>query len=198
VTHDLELLAIVYALKVWRHYLVGQKFELNTDHCGLQHIFTQSDLNTRQRRWSKLLSEYYFEITYIKGIVNRVADALSQRPRIFLVLPLHMNLREKILTLQCDDDWYKEVEGFIEQNTMMVPRYEGFSFDSDGLLRFKSRIYIPPNDELRMLILSEAHRVVYMAHPGVTKMRADLKPLFFWRGMKADIVNYVVRCLECQ
>jgi hypothetical protein len=86
--HDFELLAIVYALKVWRHYLVGRKFELNTDHCGLQHIFTQSDLNARQRRWSKLLSEYDFEITHIKGIVNRVADALSQRPHIFLMLPL--------------------------------------------------------------------------------------------------------------
>jgi hypothetical protein len=49
-----------------------------------------------------------------------------------------------------------------------------------------------------MLILSEAHRAVYMAHPGVTKMRVDLKPLFFWKGMKADIVNYVARCLECQ
>jgi hypothetical protein len=71
--------------------------------------------------------------------VNRVADALSRRPRIFSVLPLQTNLREKILTLQRDDDWYKEVEGFIGQNTMMVPRYEGFSFDSDGLLRFKSQ-----------------------------------------------------------
>jgi hypothetical protein len=98
-THDLELLAIVYALKVWRHYLVGQKFELRTDHCGLQHIFTQSDLNSRQRRWLELLSEYEFEITYIKGTVNRVADALSRRPHIFSVLPLQMNLRDNILTL---------------------------------------------------------------------------------------------------
>jgi hypothetical protein len=81
---------------------------------------------------------------------------------------------------------------------MMVPRYEGYSFDSDGLLRFRSRIYVPPSDELRMLILSEAHRVVYMAHPGVTKMRADLKPLFFWKGMKANIVNFLARCLKCQ
>ena len=72
---------------------------------------------------------------------------------------------------------------------MMVPQYEGYSFDSDGLLSFRSRIYVPPNDELRMLILSEAHRAVYMAHPRVTKMRADCKPLFFWKGMKADIVN---------
>ena len=62
---------------------------------------------------------------------------------------------------------------------MMVPRFEGYSFDSDGLLRFIGRIYVPPNDKLRMLILSEAHRAVYMAHPRVTKMRADPKPLFF-------------------
>ena len=100
-------------------------------------MFTQSDMNARQRRWSELLSEYDFEITYIKGIVNRVVDALSQRPRIFSVLPLQTNLREKILTLEHDIDWYKEVEGFIEENTMMVPQFEGFSFDSDGLLRFK-------------------------------------------------------------
>jgi hypothetical protein len=144
-----------------------------------------------------LLSEYDFEITYIKGTMNRVADALSWRPRIFSVLPLQTNLCEMILTLQRDDDWYKEVEGFIGQNTKMVPRFEGFLFDSDGLLRFKNRIYVPLNDELRMLILSEVHRAVYMAHPGVTKIRANLKPLFFLKGLKADIVNYVARFLEC-
>jgi hypothetical protein len=83
VMQDLDLLAIIYSLKVWRHYLFGQKFELKTDHCGLQHIFMQSNLNTRQRCWSEFYREYNFEITYIKGIVNRVADALSQRPHIF-------------------------------------------------------------------------------------------------------------------
>jgi hypothetical protein len=70
-THNLELLAIVYALRVWRHYLIRQKIELKTDHCGLQHIFTQSDLNAQQWCWSKFLSEYDFEITYIKGRLFR-------------------------------------------------------------------------------------------------------------------------------
>jgi hypothetical protein len=77
VTHDLELVVIVHALRIWRHYLVGRKFELKTDHHGLQHIFMQSNLNARQRRWSKLLSEYDFDISYIKGTINRVVDALS-------------------------------------------------------------------------------------------------------------------------
>jgi hypothetical protein len=70
--------------------------------------------------------------------VKRVADALSWRPHIFLVIPLQMNIHENISTLQCDDDWYKEVKDFIGQNTMMVPKFEGFIVDNDGLLRFKS------------------------------------------------------------
>jgi hypothetical protein len=145
--------------------LLDGKFELKTDHSGLQHIFTQSDLNARQRRWSELLSEYDFEIMYIKGTINRVADVLSRRPHIFSVIPLKMNLRENILALQIDDDWYKEVKDNIRQDTMMIPRYEGYSLDSDELLRYNGRIYVPPNDEMRNLILNEAHRAVYMAHP---------------------------------
>jgi hypothetical protein len=81
---------------------------------------------------------------------------------------------------------------------MMVPKFEGFTVDNDGLLRLKIQIYVPPNDKLRSLILKKAHRAVYMAHPRVTNMRAELKPLFFWKGTKADIVNYVAICLECQ
>jgi hypothetical protein len=80
----------------------------------------------------------------------------------------------------------------------MVQKFEGFMVDNDRLLRFNNRIYVPPNDELRSLILNKAHRAVYMDHLGVTKMRADLKPLFYWKGMKEDIVNYVARCLECK
>ena len=114
------------------------------------------------------------------------------------MIPLQTNLREKILSLQHDDDWYKEVKDFIGQKKMMVPKFEGFTLENDGLLRFKNRIYVPPNDKLRSLILNEAHRVVYMSHPGVMKMRVDLNSLFFWKGMKAYIVNYVERCLECQ
>jgi hypothetical protein len=113
------------------------------------------------------------------------------------MMPLEMNLHEKIITLQHDDDWYKEVKEFIRQNTMMVSIVEGFMFDDDGLLRLKNRICIPPNNALRSLILNEAHRAMYMAHLGVMKIRVDLKPLLFWKVMKVEIVNYVARCLEC-
>ena len=81
VTHDLELAAIVHALKMWRHYLLGRKFVLMIDHCGLRYLFDQPRLNTRQARWMALLSEFDFEIKHIKGKENRVADALSRSMR---------------------------------------------------------------------------------------------------------------------
>jgi hypothetical protein len=91
--------------------------------------------------------------------MNIVVDALIRRPHIFSVMPLQTNLHERILTLQSDDDRYKEVQDFIGQNTMMVPKFEGFTVDKDKLLRFNNQIYISPNDELRIFILNEAHSV---------------------------------------
>ena len=78
-THDLELLAVVYALKRWRHYLLGRLFQLVTDHKSLKWIFTQPDLNMRQRRWVKFLQEFEFEIKFRLRKENAGADALSRR-----------------------------------------------------------------------------------------------------------------------
>jgi hypothetical protein len=77
VTHDLELVAIVHALKMWRHYLLGRRFVLMTNHSGLRYMFDQPKLNAIQARWMALLSEFDFEINHIKGKENRVVDALS-------------------------------------------------------------------------------------------------------------------------
>jgi ribonuclease HI len=78
-THDLELAAVVHALKIWRHYLMGNKCELFTDHKSLKYFFTQTELNMRQRRWLELIKDYDFEINYHPGKANVVADALSRK-----------------------------------------------------------------------------------------------------------------------
>jgi hypothetical protein len=78
-THDLELLAVVYALKVWRHYLLGNLIHIYTDHKSLKYLFTQPDLNMRQRRWLELIKDYELEIHYHLGKANVVADTLSRK-----------------------------------------------------------------------------------------------------------------------
>ena len=78
-THDLEMGAVVFALKIWRHYLYGTKCTVFTDLKSLQHIFDQKELNMRQRRWVELLNDYECEICYHPGMANVVADALSRK-----------------------------------------------------------------------------------------------------------------------
>jgi hypothetical protein len=77
VTHDLELATIVHVLKMWRHYLLGRRFVLMTDHCGLKYLFDQPRLNARHARWMALISEFDFEIKHIKGKYNKVVYALK-------------------------------------------------------------------------------------------------------------------------
>jgi ribonuclease HI len=78
-THDLELAAVVHALKIWRHYIMGTKCQVYTDHKSLKYIVTQKDLNLRQRRWLELIKDYDLEIHYHPGKANLVADALSRK-----------------------------------------------------------------------------------------------------------------------
>jgi hypothetical protein len=78
-THDLELAAVVHALKTWHHYLLGNVCHMYTDHKSLKYIFNQSKLNMRQRRWLELIKDYDLEIHYQPGKANVVADALSHK-----------------------------------------------------------------------------------------------------------------------
>jgi hypothetical protein len=78
-THDLELAAVVHALKIRRHYLMGNRCNIFTDHKSLKYIFTQSELNMRQRRWLELIKDYDLEVHYHPGKANVVADALGRK-----------------------------------------------------------------------------------------------------------------------
>ena len=87
-THDLELAAIVHALRKWRHYLMGKKFELRTDHNGLKYLFDQPTLNARKIRWLEFLCEYDFDIKHIKGKETRWLMHLAENCMNYMLQPL--------------------------------------------------------------------------------------------------------------
>ena len=116
VTHDLELATLVHALKMWRHYLLGRKFVLLTDHYGLRYLFDQPKLNTRQARWMTLLSEFDFKIKHIKGKENRVADALSRSMKIIhlaAVSTCEMDVKERVINAQETDTFFQTVTSYL-------------------------------------------------------------------------------------
>jgi ribonuclease HI len=96
-THDLELAAVIHALKIWRHYIIGKRCEVYSDHKSLKYIFTQPNLNLRQRRWLELIKDYDLGINYHPGKANVVANALSRRSH------LNMLATRKLLPEFCEE-----------------------------------------------------------------------------------------------
>ncbi|GKB72739.1 putative reverse transcriptase domain-containing protein [Tanacetum coccineum] len=197
-THDLELGAVVFALKMWRHYLYGTKCVVFTDHKSLQHILDQKELNMRQRRWLELLSDYDCEIRYHPGKANVVADALSRKERSkplrvrALVMTIGLNLPKQILSAQSEA---RKEENFINEDLHgMINKLEP---RADGTLCLNNQSWVPCFGDLRALIMHESHKSKYSIHPGSDKMYQDLKKLYWWPNMKAEIATYVSKCLTC-
>ncbi|GJR00987.1 putative reverse transcriptase domain-containing protein [Tanacetum coccineum] len=197
-THDLELGAVVFALKIWRHYLYGTKCTVFTDHKSLQHILNKKELNMRQRRWLELLADYDCEIRYHPGKANVVADALSRKERIkplrvrALIMTIHPKLPSQILEAQ--NEALKE-ENVKAENLRGMDK--AFEVRPDGTRCIKNRSWLPLFGNLRDLIMHESHKSKYSIHPGSDKMYQDLKKLYWWPNMKAIIAEYVGKCLTC-
>ncbi|GJR72786.1 putative reverse transcriptase domain-containing protein [Tanacetum coccineum] len=197
-THDLELGAVVFALKMWRHYLYDTKCVVFTNHKSLQHILDQKELNMRQRRWLELLSDYDCEIRYHPRKANVVADALSRKERRkllrvrALVMTIGLNLPKQILSAQSKA---RKEENFINKDLHgMINKLEP---RADGTLYLNNRSWILCIEELRALIMHESHKSKYSIHPGSDKKYQDLRRLYWWPNMKAKITTYVSKCLTC-
>nr|GEX30810.1 putative reverse transcriptase domain-containing protein [Tanacetum cinerariifolium] len=179
-THDLELGAVVFALKIWRHYLYGTKCTVFTDHKSLQHILDQKELNMRQRRWLELLSDYDCEIHYHPWKANVVANALSRKEQgplrvRALVMTISLDLPKQILNAQTGAHKPKNIK----------------NDDVGGMS------WLPCYGNMQTVIMHESHKSKYPVHPGSDKMYQDMKKLYWWPNMKDDIATYVSKCLTC-
>jgi hypothetical protein len=220
-THDLELEAVVHALKIRRHYIMGTKCQVYMDHKNLKYIFTQKDLNLRQRRWLELIKDYDLEIHYHPGKANLVADALSRKEHVHsavvaqlpyeivedfrrlnlgivshtegVIIDVEPTLEQEIHKGQIGDAKIQETKDLITKG-----RGPEFTEDEQGTIWFKDRICVPEIDSLRETILKEAHDSDYSIHPRSTKMYQDLKRKYWWYGLKRDVATHVAMCDVCQ
>nr|GEW42946.1 retrotransposon protein, putative, Ty3-gypsy subclass [Tanacetum cinerariifolium] len=192
-THELELDAVVFALKPWRHDLYGTKSVIYTDHKSLQHIFDQKELNMRQRRWIELFSDYDCEIRYHPGKANVVADALSMKERLkprraqAMSMNIHFSIKARILEAQSEAS--KDVNS---QARMLKGLDKKIERKEDGGLYFAERIWVPIYGNLRTLLLIESFATRYSVHPGSGKMYYDLQGLYRWPRMMKDIAMFVI------
>ncbi|GKC42811.1 putative reverse transcriptase domain-containing protein [Tanacetum coccineum] len=209
-THDLELGAVVFTLKIWRHYLYGTKCTVLTNHKSLQHILDQKALNMRQRRWLELLSNYDCEILYNLRKANVVVDALNRKERIkplrvrALVMAIGLDLAKKILEAQTEarkpeNIEAEDVRGMLIENLRESdnPVKEKLEPHADRTLCLNNKSWLPCFGDLRTLIMHESHKSKHSVHPGFDKMYKDMKKLYWWPNMKVDIATYVSKCLTC-
>ena len=209
-THDLELAAVMFDLKIWQHYLYGEKCRIYTDHKSLKYLLMHKEINLIQRRWLELFKDYDCRIDYYPGKVSVVADALSRKAMASLLIQhsewrvvsdgaILAQLKAQPILKQMTIDAQKNDEE-MQKKVWMVKdgNKTDFSVKEAESLYLWNRLCVPDDKELKKKLLFEAHNMVFTMHLGSNNMYQDLKQHYWWKGMKRDMTEYVSKCLTCQ
>ena len=196
-THEKELLAVIHALRTWRHYLLGNHFIVVTDHNSLKYLHTQPNLSRRQARWAEFLAEFDFEIVYRPGKSNVVADALSRLNVAECGTSSRVYHREDLLkgleqAYKNEKETKRILEGLDDQKDFQVVQNKIY-YTRNG----RMQLYLPSR-KFRDLVMQECHDTRYAAHLGVRKTANLILRDFYWPTVQADVAKYVATCEECQ
>ena len=214
--HEQELLAILNALRAWRHYLGGRRFTVLTDHQSLQYVESSAMATPRQMRWATLMSEFDFAIKYTPGDKNVAADALSRGAaggappeeveaeatgerllvnRIATIAPMPVRVRA---AAEMDDDYQAILACSSEYlRTKKLAKADGLLYRATGY-EDSGQLVVPANQNLRAWMLSWSHDAVESGHRGAQRMYEWLRTRVWWPGMQADAEKYARGCESCQ
>jgi hypothetical protein len=198
---------------------MGNRYNIFTDHKSLKYIFTQSELNMRQRRWLELIKDYDLEVHYHPRKANVVADALNRKVHCnhlelepvsdplceemrrlnlevvqqgnIYTLAVESNLYDRIVTAQRNVEDMQIIKQKLAEGD---PKSNCFQKDHQDVVWFRKCLVVPVDPEIKKIILDEAHRSKFSIHPSSTKMFQELKQKFWWSNMKVDIAKYVAKC----
>lgn len=182
-----------------------------SDHNGLRYLFDQSNINATQATWLATLSEFDFEIRYIKGNENQVRDALIKKAQvnhIATVSSYGIELQDRILQVGQQDDKYMVIMHMLQQSTSTGvgigagtgtgDQDADYRLTVDGLVMFRDRIYVPNFNELKNLILRELHLKSYSSHQGYQNTLTTVNKFYYWLNLKKEVVEFMARCSDCQ
>jgi hypothetical protein len=204
--HEQEELAIVCALREWRHYLHGTKFKVITDHRSLKFLQQQPHLSARQARWMEFLQEFDFDIEYQQGKDNVVADALSRRVDHSAGTTANRRVDSESLHAINETTWQSnelvaEIKSAYQQDEtckkILQDPSNGLTV-KNGLIYKAQTVYIPDHKPLKSKLLQECHDSPLSGHVGIAKTTELLTRHFYWPKMHAEIRDYVTSCLACQ
>jgi hypothetical protein len=207
--HEQELLAIIHSLSSWKHYLYGAKFKVMTDHHSLRYFKTQPSLSGRQSRWKDVIADFDFDIEYMKGELNPVADGLSRRPDhmahssdLLAVAPITDSPPSinSVSSSQLSTDI--DAAALVDAAYQLALTKQRLPTDhirtQDGRLMNGDRVYVPNDLAIQTRIMHECHDTPLGGHLGKDKTIEQVKRRFYWPGMDAVIQKYVTSCDACQ
>jgi hypothetical protein len=197
-TYEKELLAVVFAVQRWRHYLLNRHFLVRTDHYSLKYILDQRWTTDFQQKWLGKLMEFDFSIEYRKGQDNVVADALSRIEEVerctITTLHIQSDLLNKIhLSWTADVNLQKLIQE-VQQHSTAHKHYKW----QNGELRRKGKLVVGNDAALRKELLQWLHSSATGGHSGISATMQRVKAVVYWKGLINDVKQFVQHCSICQ